>query len=447
MVWQETRTIAIVITLDATVQEEYFPCDPDIPTAYVDNESGDQFTAIVSDRAVHSGEPQEVLSTMKLSVDRKSKFHLRPNESQANEEQSAVRSKELLHYHFTAWSALSLPEDDDREALIRFSGASRGAEEDRDGSPRIVHDFMYANRTGTFIALDFLLGEIEDGALEDSDTQADVIFDTVDSLNKQRPYMVYSPKLFEFLYETLKEDLTQKLAFDAKKSFSALWSKVLLSASATRFDYDNSMFRIHGTSMDGIDRFVSRSMSDLCDLHTRLTLKFPNEEYGSRTSPWFQDLLRAFQQRRKRLDLHFYANRYIQELVSSPQRVFTSTEYLEFFAPWQHDLTTLRSEVPGEESMERNKNKEVDELDRAKMRAVLLDAGISETSIQKFMEKGHRSKDDTGPVGIDTNKPTYIKVHRKHMSPDTLDSYDLPWEWDPVSYTNLESMMATADDM
>ncbi len=33
----------------------------------------------------------------------------------------------------------------------------------------------------------------------------------------------------------------------------------------------------------------------------------------------------------------------------------------------------------------------------------------------------------------DLSRPTYIKVHRKHLSPDTLDEYDLPWEWDKVS--------------
>ena len=34
-------------------------------------------------------------------------------------------------------------------------------------------------------------------------------------------------------------------------------------------------------------------------------------------------------------------------------------------------------------------------------------------------------------VGL--NRPTYIKVHRKHLSPDTLEVYELPWEWDEAS--------------
>lgn len=34
---------------------------------------------------------------------------------------------------------------------------------------------------------------------------------------------------------------------------------------------------------------------------------------------------------------------------------------------------------------------------------------------------------------VDLQRPPYIKVHRKHLSPDTLNAYDLPWEWVKVS--------------
>jgi hypothetical protein len=34
---------------------------------------------------------------------------------------------------------------------------------------------------------------------------------------------------------------------------------------------------------------------------------------------------------------------------------------------------------------------------------------------------------------IDLSRPTYIKVNRKYLLPDTLDHYKLPWEWDKVS--------------
>ena len=34
---------------------------------------------------------------------------------------------------------------------------------------------------------------------------------------------------------------------------------------------------------------------------------------------------------------------------------------------------------------------------------------------------------------IDLARPTYFKVHREYLSPDTLDAYGLPWTWDQVS--------------
>lgn len=34
---------------------------------------------------------------------------------------------------------------------------------------------------------------------------------------------------------------------------------------------------------------------------------------------------------------------------------------------------------------------------------------------------------------VDLSRPTYVKVHREHLCPETLDEYELPWEWDKVS--------------
>lgn len=43
---------------------------------------------------------------------------------------------------------------------------------------------------------------------------------------------------------------------------------------------------------------------------------------------------------------------------------------------------------------------------------------------------------------VNPSKPTYVKVHRKHLSPDTLDEYDLPWEYDDVSPYSRQSVAA-----
>ena len=34
---------------------------------------------------------------------------------------------------------------------------------------------------------------------------------------------------------------------------------------------------------------------------------------------------------------------------------------------------------------------------------------------------------------VDLNKPTWLIAHVKHLATQTLDAYNLPWEWDDVS--------------
>ncbi|KAL8791930.1 MAG: hypothetical protein Q9195_005506 [Heterodermia aff. obscurata] len=46
-----------------------------------------------------------------------------------------------------------------------------------------------------------------------------------------------------------------------------------------------------------------------------------------------------------------------------------------------------------------------------------------------YGQRGQRHEPNVfqNPAG---NRPTYIRVHRKYMCPETLDTYELPWEWD-----------------
>jgi len=47
----------------------------------------------------------------------------------------------------------------------------------------------------------------------------------------------------------------------------------------------------------------------------------------------------------------------------------------------------------------------------------------------------HKKKQEraSSALAIDLHRPTFIKVNRKYLHPDTLDYYGLPWEWDSVS--------------
>lgn len=85
---------------------------------------------------------------------------------------------------------------------------------------------------------------------------------------------------------------------------------------------------------------------------------------------------------------------------------------------------------------EKKEKEEAEKAFRERVKATFGKAGYSDKSIERILEK--EKGGNSGQMKImDLTRPTYIKVHRKHLSPDTLDAYDLPWEWDDVSLSPL----------
>ena len=80
--------------------------------------------------------------------------------------------------------------------------------------------------------------------------------------------------------------------------------------------------------------------------------------------------------------------------------------------------------------------KEADEEFERRVKKTFGQVGYDEESIEQLLEKaekggkGHHKEKDTRIM--DLRRPTFVKVHRKHISPETLDEYDLPWQWDTV---------------
>ncbi|BCS27158.1 uncharacterized protein APUU_60206S [Aspergillus puulaauensis] len=81
--------------------------------------------------------------------------------------------------------------------------------------------------------------------------------------------------------------------------------------------------------------------------------------------------------------------------------------------------------------------------DREFRERLRLEFGYTEAEIEDIINKKHKKdkKEEKGEKGDkkekkeekkdeDPNKPTWIKVHRKHLLPDTLIAYQLPWSWD-----------------
>lgn len=141
-----------------------------------------------------------------------------------NTQAGASTSKTIWHYLFSGWPDFLIPEGEDRAALlelVRYTAEKAGGPE----NPRVVHCSAGVGRTGTFIALDYLLGELEEGTLHGADSgeaagggekvEGDRVAETVNELRKQRMMMVQGEAQFWFLYEILKEMWERKYGFGA----------------------------------------------------------------------------------------------------------------------------------------------------------------------------------------------------------------------------------------
>lgn len=76
---------------------------------------------------------------------------------------------------------------------------------------------------------------------------------------------------------------------------------------------------------------------------------------------------------------------------------------------------------------EKKAKAKADEEYAERLRKDLATMGISDKQITTIVNR------DQNPPAVDLGKTTWIKVHRKHLSVETLDTYQLPWEWDMVS--------------
>lgn len=155
-------------------------------------------------------------------------------------------TKDIRHFFYNKWADFSKPEAEDRAALVQLTKVTR----DIAGStPRIVHCSAGVGRTGTWIAMDFLLKELEEGRITQSseaeenkdsiekpvrETQTwgksgpprastpeikedqDLIFETVNTLREQRMMMVMNELQYSFLYDVLKEAFMEK--YSAKET-------------------------------------------------------------------------------------------------------------------------------------------------------------------------------------------------------------------------------------
>ncbi|XP_061189998.1 receptor-type tyrosine-protein phosphatase alpha-like [Saccostrea echinata] len=105
--------------------------------------------------------------------------------------------KKLTQFHFTSWPDCGVPSD--VNSLLCFRDFVKNDRPDADG-PIIVHCSAGIGRTGTFIALDYLL--------EEGSTMKSVdIINCVSKLRQQRAHSIQTKAQYIFLYDALVQGL------------------------------------------------------------------------------------------------------------------------------------------------------------------------------------------------------------------------------------------------
>lgn len=117
-------------------------------------------------------------------------------------------TKLITHLLFKGWPDWNAPEGKDSDALLKLIELAN-IKNTVANSPLIVHCSAGVGRSGTFIALDHLLKELDDDVLDSA--EGDPIYDLVSKLREQRMYMVQSEAQYEYIYKTIREKLEAKL--------------------------------------------------------------------------------------------------------------------------------------------------------------------------------------------------------------------------------------------
>ena len=198
MIWHDAGSPGVIVMLTQTHEAgrekcyTYFPLDMDNPVLeFGENEEGeDSFRGSV-----------ELLD---LRDDEKTRSTVRKLCLKVEGEE-----KIIWHYLFVGWPDFSVPDAEDRLALLELVKQSAVTAEDTENA-RVVHCSAGVGRSGTFIALDYLLSELNEGSIDELSVEQDRITDTVNELRKQRMMMVQGEAQFVFLYDIVKEQWLER---------------------------------------------------------------------------------------------------------------------------------------------------------------------------------------------------------------------------------------------
>ncbi|UPX19193.1 Protein-tyrosine-phosphatase [Ascochyta rabiei] len=196
MLWAENESPAVIVMVTRTHEQAREKCYPYYPSSLSEPDlrinEHDEF----GDGFVHN------LHLAALSHDDASRTEIREIDMTTED---GSESRKVWHLLFEGWPDFSVPEGADKAALLKMVDLSRQKNSNNSTNPRIVHCSAGIGRSGTFIALDWLIQELEEGSLDSPADDQDPILRVVETLRDQRPMMVQSKQQFVFIYDTLRE--------------------------------------------------------------------------------------------------------------------------------------------------------------------------------------------------------------------------------------------------
>ena len=250
MVWQEG--VEVIVMLTRCIEEGREKCGVYYPSAVGEvlelEADGDESWGSVKCTALSEEwgtEIREMTLSKRIKSAKNERRKLEVNEGTSEElaEEGKVEEKKVWHFLFLGWPDQEVPQTpEDQKALLELIRMTRfrinavinhktepeahlqpqpqvatpstsslpsssiSPSPNLEYKPRIVHCSAGVGRTGTFIALDYLLQELEDGKFDDlASTMDDPVFECVKKLREQRMFMVYKPGQYVFIYQILRE--------------------------------------------------------------------------------------------------------------------------------------------------------------------------------------------------------------------------------------------------
>lgn len=200
MLWFEAKSPAVIVMLTKTQEQGREKCYPYYPR------STSEPDLRVNEHDEFEDEFATDLRLIKLLHLEETRTEVRELDMvwQLSEEHRVMAvTRRVWHLLFEGWPDFSVPEGSDKSALLELARFAH--KKNTSDSPIIVHCSAGIGRTGTFIALDWLMHELQEGSLDDVPNDEDPITRCIESLRDQRPMMVQSKQQFIFIYDALRE--------------------------------------------------------------------------------------------------------------------------------------------------------------------------------------------------------------------------------------------------